>query len=86
MIYRYALTLSWNFVSDPVPDPEIDFKHNRNYPKYYQFYNFAQGCGSGSGLEPDSMIVGTRVRNGNSDPGSGSMGKKIKKKCTDPKP
>jgi hypothetical protein len=36
-----------------------------------------QGCGSGSGLDPDSGTLWIRIRIGNPDPGSG--GKKVKK-------
>jgi hypothetical protein len=38
-----------------------------------------QGCGSGSGLDPDSANLWIRIRIGNPDPGSGFRGKKIKK-------
>jgi hypothetical protein len=38
-----------------------------------------QGCGSGSGLDPDSVTLWIRIHIGNPDPGSGSRGKKVKK-------
>jgi hypothetical protein len=38
-----------------------------------------QGCGSGSGLDPDSATLWIRICIGNPDPGSGSRGKQIKK-------
>jgi hypothetical protein len=38
-----------------------------------------QGCGSWSGLDPDSMTLWIHICIGNPDPGSGSRGKKIKK-------
>jgi hypothetical protein len=38
---------------------------------------FSQGCGSGSGLDPDSVTLWIRIRFGNPDPGS--RGKKVKK-------
>jgi hypothetical protein len=40
-------------------------------------YVLFQGCGSGSGLDPDSVTLW--IRFGNPDPESGSRGKKIKK-------
>jgi hypothetical protein len=38
---------------------------------------FTQGCGSGSGLDPDSATLWIRIRIGNPDPRSGSRGKKF---------
>jgi hypothetical protein len=43
------------------------------------FNDFIKGFGSGSGLDPDSVTLWIRIRIGNTDPGSGSRGKKIKK-------
>jgi hypothetical protein len=42
-------------------------------------WTFIQGCGSGSGLDPDSVTLWIRIHTGNPDPGFGSRGKKIKK-------
>jgi hypothetical protein len=38
-----------------------------------------QGSGSGSGLDPDSVTLWIRIRIGNTDPGSASRDKKVKK-------
>jgi hypothetical protein len=38
-----------------------------------------QGCGSGSGLDPDSATLWIQIRDPDSQYGSGSRGKKIKK-------
>jgi hypothetical protein len=43
------------------------------------FKTFDQRCGSGSGLDPDSATLWIRIRDPDSQYGSGSRGKKIKK-------
>jgi hypothetical protein len=40
-----------------------------------------QGCGSGSGLDPDSVILWIRIRIGNPDPGARKL-RNFSGKCT----
>jgi hypothetical protein len=47
---------------------------------YLIFDRVAQGCGSGSGWDPDLITLWIRICIGNPDPGSGSRGKGMKKK------
>jgi hypothetical protein len=42
---------------------------DNNFCMFFYMY-FDQGCGSGSGLDPDSETLWIRIRIGNPDPGA----------------
>jgi hypothetical protein len=46
-----------------------------NYLSLCFFLLFSQGCGSGSGLDPDSETLWIRIRIGNPDPGARKLRK-----------
>jgi hypothetical protein len=72
-IFVYLTTNQINFVkmsTVPVLYTVSEYSTCKRYQYLTVFFRKDQGCGSGSGLDPDSETLWIRIRIGNPDPGA----------------